>query len=72
MSRTGSEYIASLKDERRVMVDGKFVSDVTADPAFAGAVSSIAGLYDLAVDPQHREAMTFTSPTTGKPVNKTL
>jgi 4-hydroxyphenylacetate 3-monooxygenase len=70
MSRTGNDYIASLKDDRCAMVDGRFVSDVTTHPAFSGAVSSIAGLYDLAASPEHRTTMTFKSPTTGQLVNK--
>ena len=68
--RTGAEYLCSLNDGRRVFVDGEAVKDVTAHPAFRQAARSIASLYDIAAAPQLRERMTFTSPKTGKPVQR--
>ena len=70
MVRTGAQYIASLRDGRTVYVNGERVADVTEHPAFHGAVRSIAHLYDLAASPEHRDVMTFPSPSTGEPVNK--
>ena len=55
MIRTGAQYIESLRDARAVFVGGERVSDVTAHPAFRAAVRSIAGLYDLAAAPEHRD-----------------
>jgi len=69
MIRTGAQYVASLKDDRTVYVNGERVADVTEHPAFSAAVRSIAHLYDLAASPEHREVMTFPSPATGEPVN---
>jgi 4-hydroxyphenylacetate 3-monooxygenase len=66
--RTGDEYLRSLRDDRRVFVDGERVSDVTRHPAFARAARSLANLYDIAAAPEMRERMTFTSPKTGYPV----
>ena len=54
--RTGAEYLRSLKDGRRVFIDGERVKDVTEHPAFAQAARSI------------RERMTYPSPKTGAPV----
>ena len=68
--RTGDEYLRSLKDGRRVFVDGELVKDVTAHPAFRQAARSIAMLYDIAAAPELRERMTFTSPKTGEPVQR--
>ena len=68
--RTGAEYLRSLKDGRRVFVDGESVKDVTAHPAFRQAARSIANLYDIAADPALRERMTFASPKTGAPVQR--
>jgi 4-hydroxyphenylacetate 3-monooxygenase len=68
--RTGADYLRSLNDGRRVFVDGEAVKDVTAHPAFRGAARSIANLYDIAAAPEMRERMTFTSPKTGKPVQR--
>lgn len=69
MTRSGKQYIAELRDDRRVFIDGEYVSDVAAHPAFRGAVESIARVYDMANDPAHAAVMTFPSPATGVPVN---
>ena len=66
--RTGAEYLHSLRDGRRVYVDGELVKDVTEHPAFREAARSLAYLFDLAADPALRERMTFASPKTGAPV----
>ena len=66
--RTGSEYLRSLRDGRRVFVDGDLVKDVTEHPAFRQAARSLAHLFDIAADPVMRERMTFPSPKTGAPV----
>jgi 4-hydroxyphenylacetate 3-monooxygenase len=66
--RTGAEYLQSLRDGRRVFLDGEPVKDVTAHPAFREAARSIARLYDIAAAPENRELMTFPSPKTGAPV----
>lgn len=39
--RTGKDYIRSLRDGRRMWIDGELVTDVTKDRRFAAA-----GLYD--------------------------
>lgn len=69
MTRSGKDYIAGLRDGRRVFIDGEYVSDVTTHPAFRGAIESIAQVYDLANDPNNAAVMTFPSPATGAPVN---
>jgi len=46
--RTGAEYLASLKDGRRVYVDGAVVEDVAHHPAFAPIARTIGELFDLA------------------------
>src|SRR2546422_7171710 len=69
MSRTGKQYVESLKDDRAVYVNGERVKDVTTHPAFRGSVTSIAELYDIASSPERRDAMTFPSPRSGEPVS---
>lgn len=49
--RSGSTYLASLRDGRRVVVDGQEVDDVTTHAGFAGIAQTIASLYDHACDP---------------------
>jgi 4-hydroxyphenylacetate 3-monooxygenase len=70
MSRTGKQYVESLRDGRSVFINGERVRDVTEHPALRGSVRSIADLYDLAASPAHRDVMTFPSPATGEPVNR--
>ena len=44
--RTGKAFLASLRDERHIHIDGERVTDVTHDPRFAGAARSLAELED--------------------------
>ncbi|HZQ27996.1 MAG TPA: 4-hydroxyphenylacetate 3-hydroxylase N-terminal domain-containing protein [Acidimicrobiales bacterium] len=69
MTRTGAEYLESLRDGRHVVIDGERVDDVTTHPAFRRSVQSFARLYDLTHE--RPDVMTFPSPTTGRPVNRT-
>lgn len=48
--RTDKEYLESLDDGRRVIVDGEAVHNVVEHPAFVGAARTMASLYELAVD----------------------
>jgi 4-hydroxyphenylacetate 3-monooxygenase len=66
--RTGKELLQSLRDDRQLFIDGERVSDVTADPRFAGAAQSLAELYDMQYDPALGARMTFLSPTSGERV----
>ncbi|MER5183309.1 4-hydroxyphenylacetate 3-hydroxylase N-terminal domain-containing protein [Streptomyces sp. NPDC002896] len=66
--RNGSDYLASLKDSRRIYVDGAPVEDVAHHPAFAPIANTIAGLLDLAADPASE--LTRTDPDTGATVNR--
>lgn len=61
---TGERYIASLKDEREVWLNGERI-DVTTHPAFAGILQELARLYDLQHTPAYQDRMTFISPETG-------
>ncbi|HTL53438.1 MAG TPA: 4-hydroxyphenylacetate 3-hydroxylase N-terminal domain-containing protein [Planctomycetota bacterium] len=66
--RTGQQYIASIKDERRIYVDGKKIESVLEAPGFHGIVKTIAQLYDFAADPKN--GMTYTAPETGQAANR--
>lgn len=66
--RTSTEYLASLNDGRRVIVDGRPVDDVTTHPAFAPIAHTIGGLFDLAADPAN--GMQTTDPSTGHTCNR--
>ena len=66
--RTGKEFLAALKDERQIFIDGERVLDVTRDRRFAGAARSLAELFDMQHEPALHDRMTFTSPSSGEPV----
>jgi len=70
MTRTGAEYLASLRDGREVWIDGERVADVTTHPAFRNAARTFAGLYDMTHDPRYRDVLTYPSPATGEPVQR--
>ncbi|OYX01840.1 MAG: 4-hydroxyphenylacetate 3-monooxygenase, partial [Rhizobiales bacterium 32-66-8] len=63
MIKTGAQHTASLKDGREIFLDGRLVSDPTTDPAFAGAVASVARMFDFHSAPENRELMTFETET---------
>ncbi len=66
--RTGEQFLAGLRDDREVWLEGERVADVTSHPKLARMVRTLAGIYDLQHSPEFRERMTFTSPTSGEPV----
>jgi 4-hydroxyphenylacetate 3-hydroxylase-like protein len=63
---TGSEFIASLRDERTIYVNRERLSDVTTYPPFTGVIATLASLYDL--NHERPVELTFASPTDGTPV----
>ncbi|MQA82131.1 MAG: 4-hydroxyphenylacetate 3-hydroxylase [Streptosporangiales bacterium] len=66
--RTGADYLAALRDDREIYVDGKRVDDVTVHPAFAPITATMAELYDLAADPAN--GMQYKAPETGETANR--
>ena len=64
-ARSGADYLSGLVDSREIWVDGERVVDVTTDPRFRGAARAIAELYDLQLNADLRDEMTYESPTTG-------
>ena len=68
-ARTGKDYLAGLREQRReIYLGGQRVEDVTAFPGLANGARSVAALYDMQHDPALRDEMTYTSPTTGQRV----
>jgi 4-hydroxyphenylacetate 3-monooxygenase len=70
MLKTGSDHVASLRDNRCVFIDGRRVEDVTLDPAFRNAVSSLAEIYDFQSASPNAELMRFAIPGTGRSANR--
>lgn len=59
MLRSGKDYLASLRDGRKIYVGSRLVEDVTADQAFAESARSFARLFDLKRDPAHAATLSF-------------
>ena len=59
MLRTGENYLASLRDGRRVYVGGELVADVTQHPAFRNTARSFARLYDRKRTGENLDVMSF-------------
>lgn len=57
--RTGRQFLASIRDDRAVFIDGERVKDVTTDPRLAGAAATLAELYDLQSDPKFAPDLTY-------------
>lgn len=70
--RTGKEYLESLRDGRRISIEGELVKDVTRDRRFAGAAHTIAELLDMQHDAKTQDVLTFKSPTSGDLVGKSF
>src|SRR5437016_3553983 len=68
--KTGADHIKSLKDGRRVYIDGTLVTDVTTHPAFRNAVKSAATLYDFQAKPENMELMTFCPEGSKRRINR--
>lgn len=68
MVRNGKQYVESLKDNRRIYINGEAVEDVTTHPAFSGITQSFAKLYDLAADPKNDMTYTTEDGTTANKV----
>ncbi len=58
MIRTGEDYRNSIRDGRRVFVNGERVEDVTAHPQFKPLVDIRARIFDMAHDPRTAPVMT--------------
>jgi 4-hydroxyphenylacetate 3-monooxygenase len=64
-ARSGAAYLAGLRDDREVWLDGERVADVTCDRRLGRGIRSVAELYDLQLDPRRIDQMTYVSPTSG-------
>ncbi len=64
--RSGAQFKESLRDGRRVIVDGREVDDVTAEPTLARGIDTLAGLFDAQLDAKHAEVTTSIDAETGE------
>ena len=66
MIRTGDEYRESLRDGRKVWIDGEPVLDVPSHPMFRPLVDVRARIYDMQHDPATSGTMTWHDEATGE------
>lgn len=66
MLKTGSEYLESLRDGRKVYIGDELVEDVTAHPAFRRSAASFAMLYDRKRAPENVETMSYVDEEDGE------
>lgn len=66
----GKQFINRLNQlKSEIWFDGKKVEGLLSEhPAFKGIIQAKAALYDLQLDPQLKEQMTFPSPQSGEPI----
>lgn len=60
---TGEEYLASLRDDREVYINGERVRDITTHPAFSNSARSMANLYDALHDPEQKDILCWDTDT---------
>lgn len=54
---TGEEYLESLRDGRKVYINGELIKDVPSHPAYRNAARSVARLYDALHQEENRETL---------------
>ena len=64
--RTGAQYRESLRDGRRVIVDGREIEDVNQEPGLEAGISTFASLFDAQFEPESREITTCVDPRNGR------
>lgn len=66
-ARTGQQFLAGLRNDREVWVEGKRICDIVGHPALRGAAAALAEVFDL----QHAQAdrCLVPDPETGEPIN---
>ncbi len=63
--RNSSDYVESLRDGRSVILNGRDVADVTAEPTLMRGIKTIGGYLDAQFDPAMRDEITVVDPVTG-------
>ncbi len=69
--RTAEQYIESLKDNRRLFIDGEVITDVTEYPPLRRAIETVASTFQMQHDPVYQSLVTYKSPVSGDLVSTT-
>ena len=57
--KTGSEYLASLRDDREAWMQGERIEDVTEAPGLARGARTLASFIDKQHEEAHRDLLTY-------------
>ena len=57
--KTGAEYLASLRDDREVWMQGERIEDVTEAPGLARGAQTLASFIDKQHEEAHRDLLTY-------------
>ncbi len=67
--KNGAQHLESLRDGRRIYLDGVAVENHVDHPAFRESIRSAAAMYDFQARPENIDKMTCAAPS-GKRVNR--
>jgi 4-hydroxyphenylacetate 3-monooxygenase len=67
--RTGAQFRESLRDGRHVVIDGRDVSDVTAEPTLRRGIDTLARYFDAQHAAETRDKLTCIDPETGERIS---
>jgi 4-hydroxyphenylacetate 3-monooxygenase len=68
--RDGAAFKESLRDGRRVFVDGELVDDVTTSPMLGPGIDQLAAFFDAQFDPATQDITTYVDPELGARVSR--
>ena len=60
--RTGAEYLAGLRDDRKVYYDGRLIDDPTTEPGLRNTALTVAQYYDMQTNPDLQDLLTYETP----------
>lgn len=63
---TGDQYRQTLRDGRRLVLNGEEVMDITTHPAYRRTIDTVAELYDMQFDPKYRDTLTYIDADSGQ------
>ncbi len=66
MLKTGDDYRDSIRDGRKIYINGETVKDATTHPAFKPLVDVRARIYDMAHEDKYRDVMAYDDPESGE------
>jgi 4-hydroxyphenylacetate 3-monooxygenase len=70
--RTGTEYLAGLKDDRQIWYEGRRIEDPTTEPGLRNTALTVAQYYDMQCNPDLADLLTYETPDKFRPSAQTV